>query len=70
MGENLKKVNEEYFKAMKLRGELLNSPRFKMCFECKHVKYIDDFDINTKRFQLPSGKGRVITCRECLIKRE
>ena len=69
MEENLKKVNEEYFEAMKLRGELLKYPRFKMCFECKHVKHIDDFDINTKKYQLASGKGKVITCKECLKKR-
>lgn len=67
---DLSKVNEEYFKAMKLRGELLKNPKFKMCFECQHVKHIDDFDVNTKKFQLASGKGKVITCKECLTKRK
>tara|TARA_R110000796_G_scaffold223193_1_gene339447 strand:- start:358 stop:597 length:240 start_codon:yes stop_codon:yes gene_type:complete len=67
---NLKKCNQDYFEALKERREASASPLFKICFECKFVRTIEEFTDNNKKYQREAAKGKNHLCIHCLEKRK
>jgi formate hydrogenlyase subunit 6/NADH:ubiquinone oxidoreductase subunit I len=37
----------------------------KRCFECKKIKTLDNFPVNTRKYQLKAEMGRCIVCHTC-----
>jgi len=37
----------------------------KRCFECKKIKALDCFSVNSRKYQLKADMGRCIVCHSC-----
>jgi formate hydrogenlyase subunit 6/NADH:ubiquinone oxidoreductase subunit I len=37
----------------------------KRCFECKKIKTLDCFTVNSRKYQLKADMGRCIVCHSC-----
>ncbi len=67
---DLKEINKQYHKLMRIRGELIKLPEYKKCFNCNNVLNIKRFEVNSKKYQRPAAKGVNHWCNECLKNRE
>ena len=38
----------------------------KRCFECKKIKTLDCFSVNSRKYQLKADMGRCIVCHTCI----
>ena len=66
---DLNLCNKVYFKALKERKKANESKEYKICFECKKVRYIEDFTDNNKKYQREQAKGKNHLCNFCLDER-
>lgn len=62
-------VNKAYKDALQDLNDLKFSDDHKMCFECNTVKHLDEFGVNSAKYQRPEAKGRNFCCNECVNKR-
>ena len=67
---DLKLCNDTYFKAQEERKKANDSKHYKLCFECKKVRFINEFTDNNKKYQREAAKGKNHLCNFCLKNRE